>query len=126
MKVTIGTDIIDVDRVESAMCDENFAHRVFTNNEIHYCEGKGLMKYQHYAARFAAKEATFKAISSKLDNKYDIAWKNIETTNDESGRPRVEIIDIDLQNTGLDKVSLDVSISHLKDYAIATVVATEE
>lgn len=126
MKVTVGTDIIEVSRVEDAMKDSKFAERVFTNNEIRYCESKGAMKYQHYAARFAAKEAAFKAISNKLVNKYDIGWKNIKTTNDESGRPMIEIVDIDLDSTGLNIIKLDVSISHIKDFATATVVATEE
>ena len=49
------------------------------------------MKYQHYAARFAAKEATFKAISGFFAP-YEITWKDIEVTNDKNGRPRLELI----------------------------------
>ena len=82
------TDIIVLERVK----DGKFSERVFTEEEIQYCESKKTQKYQHYAARFAAKEAVFKAISSGLKNKYDISWKDIEILNDENGRPYVNMI----------------------------------
>ena len=74
MQVTCGIDIIEIDRVKSSIEETNnkFIERVYTKNEIQYCESKNSQKYQHYAARFAAKEAVFKAISKTLENKYDI------------------------------------------------------
>ena len=74
------------------------------------------MKYQHYAARFAAKEAAFKAISEKFD-KYEITWKDIEITTNEKGRPKVEILNKKKPNLE----SIDISISHCKNYAVANV-----
>ena len=74
------------------------------------------MRYEHYAARFAGKEATFKAISKYLDDKYSVSWKNIEILNDKQGRPYVNLIGVDLK-----KADIDISLSHLKEYAVANV-----
>ena len=72
MKICCGTDIIEIERIKQSIEDkktgEAFKRRVYTQNEIDYCESKGAQKYQHYAARFAAKEAVFKAISEKIEN----------------------------------------------------------
>lgn len=120
MKNYIGTDIIEVDRVKKAMEDANFSLRVFTDEEVKYCESKSeRTKYQHYAARFAAKEAVFKAISPLLKNKYEIGWKNIEILKDENDRPFVNLLDIEIKN-----LEIDVSLSHVKDTAVATAIAT--
>ena len=96
MKISCGTDIIEIKRIKESIEDlgAKFLERVYTDKEIKYCESKNNQKYQHYAARFAAKEAVFKAISRKLKNKYDIGWKDIEVINDENGRPRINFIDI--------------------------------
>ncbi len=96
---------------------KKFLERVFTKKEIEYCESKKAQKYQHYAARFAAKEATFKAISWKLKDKYEISWKNIEVENDKQGRPNINLIGVDLENIE----DIDISISHCKNYAVAYV-----
>ncbi len=121
MQITCGTDIIEIERIKTSIEDlkEKFIQRVYTQNEISYCESKHSAKYQHYAARFAAKEAAFKAISGALGNKYDIGWKNVELINDENGRPRINFIDIKIE--GLKQC--DISVSHCKKYAVANVVA---
>ena len=69
------------------------------------------------------KEATFKAVSTLIKDKYSISWKNIETTNDENGRPSVKFISLTKEvEKELAKIeSIDVSISHLEKYAVATV-----
>ncbi|MBQ9659435.1 MAG: holo-ACP synthase [Clostridia bacterium] len=120
MKIRCGTDIIEIDRIKQSIDEfqESFLNRVFTPKEIDYCERKKQQKYQHYAARFAAKEAVFKAISEKLDNKYSISWKDIEVVNNEDGRPKVNL----LLNSINDIESIDLSISHCKEYAVANVV----
>ena len=71
MKISCGTDIIEIKRIKESIEDLGikFLERVYTEKEIEYCESKKNQKYQHYAARFAAKEAIFKAISRKLNNK---------------------------------------------------------
>ena len=94
MQLKTGIDIIEVERIKNSIDElgDAFLNRVFTKNEIKYCESKNRNKYQHYAARFAVKEAVFKAVSGLLTDKYSIAWKNIETTNETSGRPKVEFV----------------------------------
>lgn len=119
MKVLCGTDIIEIERVKEAIekLEDNFLNRVFTQNEIEYCESKKKQKYQHYAGRFAAKEATFKAMSELLNNKYEINWKDIEIINNENLKPKINL-KIKLQNIE----NIDISISHCKQYATATAV----
>lgn len=120
MNVKTGIDIIEIERVKQSIesTEGKFCERVYTENEIKYCENKKSQKYQHYAARFAAKEAVFKAISSVLENKYEISWKEIEILNDEKERPYVIISNKNVQ--GIENI--DISISHCKDYAVASVV----
>ena len=120
MKITCGTDIIEIERVKESIenLGEKFLERVYTKKEIEYCERKKKQKYQHYAARFAAKEALFKAISWKLEDKYEICWKDIEVLNNNQGRPELKLIGVDLKNIE----NIDISISHCKNYAVANVV----
>lgn len=119
MFVTCGVDIIEIDRIESSIEElgDHFLNRVYTKKEIEYCESKKAQKYQHYAARFAAKEAIFKALSQNIDDKYSICWKDFEVLNDEKGRPYVQINGINTDNIE----NIDISISHCKQYAIANV-----
>lgn len=120
MRVKCGVDIIEISRVQKSIDNlgDSFLNKIFTEKEIEYCEKKGKSRYEHYAARFAVKEAVFKAISKTLEDKYSISWKDIETTNDEQGRPRVEILNIN--NNIIEDI--DISISHCKEYAIANAV----
>lgn len=120
MKVTCGTDIIEIDRIKDSIDNlgEKFLNRVFTKKEIEYCESKNKQKYQHYAARFAAKEAAFKALSWKIRDKYDIKWTDFEVINDEQGRPIIKVYCIDYD----DIKNIDLSLSHCKEYAVANVI----
>ena len=119
MKIRTGVDIIEIDRIKQSIeeTDGKFCERVYTQKEIEYCESKKMQKYQHYAARFAAKEAVLKAISQLLESKFDIEWKEIEVLNDEEGRPFVNLL-----KKGLPIGEIDISISHCKTYAVASVV----
>lgn len=121
MQITCGTDIIEINRIKKSIEElgEKFLNRIYTQKEIEYCESKKGQKYQHYAARFAAKEAIFKAISKDLNDKYEIGWKDMEILNDKQGRPQVKI-------KGVQKENIDISISHCKDYAVAMVVMLVE
>ena len=118
MQIKCGTDIIEISRIKEAIEDtkQAFLQRVYTQKEIDYCESKKKMKYQHYAARFAAKEAFFKAISD-LFAPYEITWKDIELTNNEKGRPQICLLQKKISNLQ----NIDISLSHCKEYAIATV-----
>lgn len=119
MKIKCGVDIIEISRVKESIesLGERFINRVFTEKEIEYCESKNVQKYQHYAARFAAKEATFKALSWKFEDKYAICWKDIEVVDNEQGRPSLNIIGMNLD----DIENIDISLSHCKEYAVANV-----
>ena len=111
MQVQTGIDIIEVHRIQEAIekQGEKFLNHIYTKNEIEYCEHTNKMKYQHYAARFAAKEAIFKAISNKIQNE---TGKN--------GRPIAN-----LERLNLEKIeSMDLSLSHLKEYAVASFIIT--
>jgi len=120
MKIKTGVDIIEIDRVKQSIeeTDGKFCARVYTEKEIEYCESKKAQKYQHYAARFAAKEAVFKAVSPVLKSKYDIGWKDIEILNDENGRPFVNILNEKVNGIK----NIDISMSHCKQYAVANVI----
>lgn len=121
MKVKCGVDIIEVSRIEDAIenLEDKFLNRVYTEKEIEYCSSKNNMKYQHFAVRFAAKEAIFKAVSESLEEKTDIVWTNIEILNNKAGRPYVSFINCDME----EKIeNIDISLSHIKEYAIANCV----
>lgn len=119
MDIKCGTDIIEINRIKDGIekHGDNFINSIYTNKEIEYCESKKTQKYQHYAVRFAAKEAVFKAISGYIENKYDINWRDIEITNDNNLRPSVNL------KIKIDKIhNIDISLSHCKEYAIANCV----
>ena len=124
MKILCGTDIIEISRIKEAIerSGNTFVNMIFTPDEINYCESKKNAKYNHYAGRFAAKEAIFKAVSSLLKNKFDISWHNAEVINDKNGNPIIRFLDIKFDNIK----NIDISISHCKEYAVATVVAMIE
>ena len=124
MKYFCGTDIIEVERVKKAILNTpGFKEKVFTPLEIEYAEKKkDVTKYQHYAGRFAAKEAVYKSVS-KINN--EVFLNQIEILNDETNknRPIVNILHpffLELTSRGL--IELDVSISHIKDTATANAV----
>ena len=117
MNISCGTDIIEIERIKNSIekYEQKFKENIYTEKETEYCESHKAQKFQHYAVRFAAKEAIFKAISKKLDENY--LWTDFEIINSESGKPEVylkkEIPEIE---------SIDISLSHCKEYAVATVV----
>ncbi|MCX4302962.1 MAG: holo-ACP synthase [Clostridia bacterium] len=118
MKISCGTDIIEIDRVKSSIesIGERFLNTIYTKKEIEYCESRKAQKYQHYAARFAAKEAIFKALSTRIGSQY--TWKDFEVLNDENGKPKV-FLSTEISNLE----DIDISISHCKTYAVANVIA---
>ena len=124
MDIKNGIDIIEVDRIKESIekQGDKFLNRVFTEKEIKYCESKKVQKYQSYAARFAGKEAVFKALSSLIDNKYDVSWKDIEILNDEEGRPFVNIMGNLKEIVGA-KVNIEISLSHIQRIAVAEAIA---
>jgi holo-[acyl-carrier protein] synthase len=117
----VGTDLIEVERVAGKISKEQgFRELVFTPNEIAYCEAKA-NKFQHYAARFAAKEAFLKAIGTGWIS--GVAFNEIEISNDEDGKPFLKLMGATskfLQAKGVGKIW--VSLSHLSTISSAVVV----
>ena len=117
----VGIDMIEVERVaEKIGKDAGFRELVFSENEIAYCETK-TNKYEHYAARFAAKEAFFKALGTGWKN--GTAFNEIEILNDEIGKPLISFLGetaVSIIEMKLGKIN--VSLSHLKTMASAIVI----
>ena len=117
----IGTDLIEVERVAEKMeKKQGFKELVFSADEIIYCEAR-TYKYEHYAARFAAKEAFLKAIGTGWRN--GTAFNEIEIYNDEEGKPEIRFHGLTAKTIAELKLGkIFVSLSHLKTMACAMVV----
>ena len=120
MVLGLGIDIIEIERVKKSIekYGDKFLDKVFTEGEIIYCNKK-LNKYQHYAARFAAKEAVYKALVSGW--KEGLRWKDIEIQNDSSGMPSVNTSG-KLHSFLSDNMQLRISISHSENYVTSVAI----
>ncbi len=121
MRVTTGVDIVEVNRIQLLINEHKdlFLQKVFTEKEIEYCKNAKAHIYESFAVRFAAKEAVFKALNVEINNNY-IDWKYIEILNEETGRPIVDLKD-KLAAYKKDIENIDISLSHEKEMAIASV-----
>ena len=108
------SDIIEIERIEKAVqrWGDSFLKHVFTDAEIAYAKNRRYPN-QHFAARFAAKEAVLKAFG---DNAH-ISWKDIEIKNDVNGKPGC------IYQGSFDK-KISISISHTENYAVASAIIT--
>ena len=117
-----GVDIIEISRVKGVLerYAQRFLERVYTAGEIAYCRGRA----PNLAARFAAKEATMKALGTGVRG---VGWKDIEIVRHESGAPSVLLHGRGkrrAQRLGVRDISL--SLSHSRNYAVAFVVVQRE
>ncbi len=122
MILSIGIDIIEVHRIREVLLrTPRFAERVFTIAERAYCESRGVVAAQHYAARFAAKEATLKALQTGWSG--GIAWQDAEIASRDSGAPYLvfhgQVKEL-FKKSGASAAHL--SLSHTSEHAIAQVV----
>ncbi len=124
MPTGIGIDLVKVSKVQR-LCEHNKRlGKIFTLAEIKYCQ-KRRHQFQHFAARFAAKEAVFKALGTGWDG--EIEWTDIEVVKDEIGKPK-----IDLHGKAREMIErrhikdILVSLAHCSDYAIAQVILVSE
>lgn len=117
----IGLDVIEVERVREKIEKENgFRELVFSKEEIEYCEPK-THKYEHYAARFAAKEAFFKALGTGWAN--NTSYNEVIILGDNAGKPEIYFTGTTSQTLQyIDVSKIKISISHLKNIAAAVVV----
>ena len=120
MKILQGIDLVKVERMERMIerpSGRAFLARVFSAAEQAYC-GSKRMKYEHYAARFAAKEAIVKALGTGFGAQ--VTWHDIEVLNDDLGKPVVLLTDALMKR--FDHPRILVSISHSDDYATAVAI----
>ena len=98
-----------------------FAERVYTAAERAYCDSRGAVAAQHYAARFAAKEAALKALQAGWRG--GISWQDVEISSRESGAPFL-IFSGEVLKTfeKFGATSTHLSMSHTSEHAIAQVV----
>jgi holo-[acyl-carrier protein] synthase len=114
MVLGIGIDIIEISRIRNSIekFGDVFLNKVFTPTEINYCKDKA-NAYQHYAARFAGKEAIAKALSSIAPNGFN--WKDIEIYNKSNGQPEVKFFG-QLSNLITGDKALKLTMSHSDNY----------
>jgi holo-[acyl-carrier protein] synthase len=117
----LGIDMIEVDRIAEKINKESgFRELLFSPNEITYCESK-TNKFEYYAARFAAKEAFYKALGTGwLEG---TAFNEIEIVHTATGKPEFNFTGatatvIDL----LEFSTISISLTHLKATASAVVI----
>jgi len=120
-----GIDLIDIQRIKKSLetKDDSFCQSLFTETEIQYCKRTNNLNVQSqcFAARFAAKEAFFKAIGTGLRN--GLQWKDVEVINDDLGKPSLH-----LKNKAFEMIhseaidNIQLSVSHDKTHATAIVI----
>jgi len=117
----LGIDLIDVERVaERVSRTDGFREMVFSATEIEYCEARG-KKYEHYAARYAAKEAFFKALGTGWVN--NTAYHEIEVVNDDAGKPGIKLLGRTAETlSSWGAINISVSLTHLNTMAAAVVI----
>src|SRR3989338_5011045 len=116
MIIGTGIDIIEIARLKQAIdrWGDHFLKHVFHEEEIEYAR-KHQNPLQHYAARFAAKEAVYKAINHRTH----FGWKDLKIVNDENGRPFCVFLNKPFKH------KIFLSLSHSKNYAIASAIVTQ-
>ena len=124
--VGTGIDIVECLRIAQMIerHGEIFITRVYTDHEIEYCSARKAAT-QHYAGRWAAKEAVLKALGTGW--RRGISWRDIEIRNDKNGAPTVKLRggarDV---MTAAQIARMHVTISHCRSFAVAYVVADSE
>ena len=117
-----GIDIVEIGRFRKAKkkWGSGFLNKIFTDNEIAYSKQRRFQD-QHFAARFAAKEAVLKAFGDKLSSINN--WQDIEILNDKSGRPYIRFHRSAKKLKVKEKIKdVVLSMSHCKDHAIANAI----
>lgn len=120
MIIGIGTDIIQTERIAKGMESSGFKEKVFSKAEILYCE-KRANSVESFAARFAAKEAFFKALGTGWRG--GMAFNEVQIVNDELGKPSIELLGETKAIVQKREIkNIHVTLSHVKETAIATVI----
>lgn len=129
MAIFCGTDIVSVERIRNSINElgDTFLKRIYTDEEISYCESRRMSKFQSYAARFAAKEAAYKALSPETAE--GVKWHDAEVIKNSNGKPVIvfhgKLKDVAIER-GIRSEEVDISLSHDDSFAIATIVINNE
>ena len=122
MIVGMGIDVAEVERIRAVIESqtERFLHRVYTENEIAYCE-RFKNKFERYAGRFAAKEAAMKALGTGWSR--GVRWRDVEVVRERGGRPGISLKgEAKKIADALGVKHIALSITHTADQAIAHVI----
>ena len=117
-KFSTGIDIIEIERIKHVLKKHNlrFLKRIYTDDEVKFCRGRT----PELAARFAAKEAVMKALGTGT---HGISWKDIEVLPNKRGKPLVFLYGrAAIRAKKISLRGLEISLSHSKEYALASVV----
>jgi len=117
----IGTDIVEIETIkQSILKSARFLERIYTDKERRYCESQ-VNKYQHYAARFAAKEAMMKAMGTGWNK--GVQFYHVEIYNNKEGKPFIKLYKKakEIEKTK-NIIQIQLSLSHTEHYAIAFVI----
>ena len=118
----VGIDIVEIDRIGEALSrwEDKFRNMVFSASEIEFCEARS-NPVQHYAARFAAKEAVAKALKSSKP--VFLKWRDVEIISDGNGVPNV-VLHGEAENL-FSGPKLSLSLSHSKNSAVAIALLSD-
>src|SRR5579862_8262326 len=105
----IGVDIVEIDRISQSVRNPRFLKRVFTPEEVKYCRSRK-NSAQHFAVRFAAKEAVWKAVGEPK-----LLHRDIQVRNESNGKPTV-VFPVRFKKFAR---RISISLSHGRDYAVA-------
>lgn len=122
MKIRQGVDIVSIERLEKVARrhGRHFLNRIFTKEEQAYCESKRF-KYEHYAARFAAKEAMMKAMEIRRRNR--LRFREIEVRRRPTGKPEIAMSRESRLRFGVPEgARIELSMAHERTYAVSSVV----
>lgn len=116
---SVGIDLVEIHRIETAIkrYGERFTSRVFTPWETQYCLSK-INPAMSFAARFAVKEAVFKAVGTGFAE--GVKWTSVEVVNDRRGQPQVRLGSTIRNHIGNKRIL--ISLSHSNRHAVATAI----
>jgi holo-[acyl-carrier protein] synthase len=120
-----GLDIIEIDRINNSIkkYSPKFEQKIFTSNEIDYCQSQG-DPAKHFAARFAVKEAVSKCLGTGITGA--LGFKDMEVINENTGKPILKMIGKGKELfEKLELKSIHISISHDHTHAIAHAIAEQ-
>jgi holo-[acyl-carrier protein] synthase len=120
--VGLGLDISEIDRIEAALTRHGLAilKRLYTAQEVAYCESHK-NKFERYAGRFAAKEASMKALGTGWSR--GVRWRDIEVVRQPSGKPTLRLAGVALQIAeGMGVKNISLTITHSGNLALAEVI----